>query len=54
MELVSGHDGTYRCPSCEKRTHEKIENIRGDLEDLAESDNAAAWIAEALAEGVEE
>ena len=47
--LVSGTDGTYQCQHCDAKTHEKIEAIRDDLEDLADSDNPASRIAGLLA-----
>jgi len=45
MKEVPRTDGTYECPSCNERTHEKIEAMRDDLEDLAASDNPASRIA---------
>jgi uncharacterized Zn finger protein (UPF0148 family) len=49
MEEVPRTDGTYECPSCGEKTHEKIEAMRDDLEDLAASDNPASRVAALLA-----
>lgn len=40
MQKVENTDGTYRC-DCGAKTHEKIEAIRNDIEDLADSDTAS-------------
>jgi uncharacterized Zn finger protein (UPF0148 family) len=45
---VSQTDGLYECPACGKRTHEKIEQNRDAIADLAESDSPASWVAKCL------
>jgi len=51
---VTATDGTYECYNCGERTHEKIEENRDDLEDLAESDNASSKLAKLLTEPMHE
>ncbi|WP_152436395.1 hypothetical protein [Halosimplex carlsbadense] len=48
---VEGTDGLYRCDKCGGRTHDKIEENREALEDLAESDLPVADVAETLLGG---
>lgn len=45
---VTGTDGTYECYECGERTHEKVEENRDELRELAGSDNAAASLAATL------
>jgi ribosomal protein L37AE/L43A len=48
---LTGTDGTYECYQCGGKTHEKIEENRSDLEDLADRDSPASKLAWLLVEG---
>lgn len=48
MQKMDRGDGLYKCPSCGERTHEKIEENRGSLRELARTNGPAADICEVL------
>ena len=45
---LTGTDGLYECFECCQKTHEKVEECRDDLEELASSDNPAGELAALL------
>lgn len=54
VKHVTHTNATYECVSCGERTHEKIEERRERLEELAETDNPAAELAKYLTEPANE
>lgn len=46
MQKLDYTDGTYECPNCGEKTHEKVEQNKQELKEVRQTDLPVAQVAE--------